>query len=610
MPTIQAIEGGKLKLTSKLAARIAEATGASEAELLKGAQGKARTVDGQKYTAASFHAWEAARQRRGKPPGQVKDLLDWAERLLKSAEDQGEVAFGKVRTQWIESLDKVRVQFHLEDAVNTSLLPFQSVESYSAEVGQWKKSLLPRVQKLGYHSALPIGTKSRLTLSWQVLPSWSPGTPPPLPIPTNTDLIPAGYCVVGLGTAGCRMADVWWQSLCAEHGIDSSNGVALYGSPTGNWRGFFRKVSQVSAPDKYMPRAIFADLDEESLKLIATAGSDLFHPAAFCFGEQRSGNVFAGAGHANARVLVETVVKSLARQAQDVGGVSGVFLLHSLEGGTGGGLAQQVLQCLKQEMPSSPLICVSPLPDPNLGHSVTAPYNLALAFEAVVRCARMVLLFDPRRLEEEAVRLWKMDIKNVETAPNRLIASCLNAFSAPLRFPAADALPLQLPDWLRMVSEEDASPAATVLLPEIRPLQAKLSGKQSIFTAEEVVKSCAAYCKGNRPDAPTVLLLRARLAEDIWGTRRVLGAVAMEKYRITAQRQPEGFENVTMLLPAEGIAERFQEFSRQAARLLQQRAYLHWYEALDISEARLAESVVCLQQMAEKFAGGKPGCFP
>ena len=610
MPTIQAIEGGKLRLTPKLAARITEVTGASETELLKGSQGKARTLEGTKYTAAAYQAWETTRQRRSKPQHHTPALLQWCEWLLQAAQTSGDAALMKARTQLIESMEKIRVSLGLEDTVNSELLPFQSVETYSAEVSQWKRAQLPRIQRLGYHSSMPFTAKTRFTLSWQVTPTWSPGSLPPAPAPTNVDLIPAGYCVIGLGTAGCRMAEAWWKGLCRDHGISPENGQAIHGTPTGNWQGFFRKVPQITEPDKYVPRAIFADLDQSSLQTIALAGNDLYHPAAFCFGEQASGKVFAGAHHAGSRALVETVSKLLAGQAQDVGGVSGVFLLHSLEGGTGGGLAQQLLGKLKSELPASPVICVCPLPDPALGHSVTAPYNLALTLEAVSQGAHAVLLFDPQRLEEEAIRYWKVEPRDVENMPNRLISSSLCAFSGPLRFPGADAVPLLLSDWLRMVCGESLPGEPALLSVDIKPLQAKLSTKSPIHTAEEIVRACTGSLKPAPSALPVTLLLRGRQAEDVWGTSRGAGVMLPEKFRITQNRSPEGFETFTIVQEACGAAARFREFAIQASRLLEMRAYLAWFEALQITESDLARSVSALRLVAGRLHGGESVSLP
>lgn len=351
MPTIQALEGGKLRLTPTLAARIAEATGCSEAELLKGKDGKARTVDGQKFSLATFQAWQNLKQRRSKPAA-AEGVSRWLQWLLEAAQQSGDAALTTARTQIIEAMERARTKLKLEDRISGQLLPFQSVETLSTEISQWKKIDQPRYQALGYHPSLPLGPRSRLTISLQTLPSWAPGTPPPSPCPTNMDLIPAGYFVIGLGTAGGRMARVWWQDLVREHGIDPQSGRALYGSATGNWQGFFRKVPQLSGPDKYVPRAIFADLDNDSIATLAKENAELFHSGAFFTDDQGSSNVFAGAEHPAAKKLLAGVTRMLERHSQDVGGISGVFLMHSLEGGTGGGLAQQLLQQMKASFPA------------------------------------------------------------------------------------------------------------------------------------------------------------------------------------------------------------------------------------------------------------------
>lgn len=614
MPTIQAIEGGKLKIAAKLAARMAEATGASAEELLKGTMGKPKTVSGQKFTLQSFRAWESLKQRRGKQNAEQAPghLVTWMKWLLECAQAKDESTSAQARTMLIETLEKICSKLNLTDQVNDQLLPFQRVETQSALVAQWKKLSNPLHQHLGFHTGLPLKPGQRLTISLQTLPSWSPGTAPPSPVPMNMDLIPAGYFVVGLGTAGCRMAMAWWESLCAEHGIDFQSGLAKYGSATGSWQGFFRKIPQMNGPDKYVPRAVFADLDQENLNQLATASSDLFPTAAFLYGEQRTGNVFAGTGTAGTEEMVQGVQRLLTRHSQDVGGVSGVFVMHSLEGGTGGGLGQQVLKLLKSTWPSSPLITIAPVPDPDLGHSVTAPYNLALTLEAVVSTASLGLFFDPTALQQEAVKLWKMDVKNVEKAPNILLANALSAFTAPLRFSGGDSQPLLLTEWLRQVAGGDSARGAVLLQPYFRPLQAKTSNKKSTATAEDLLKAFSNLlepAKNSKASASqhVTVLVRARQAEDVWGTSRALGAEVKEKFRISRHRHPDHFENITVLADARDLGTRLAIFANQAEQLVRRKAYLHWYTALKIGEAEIVRAVSVLRQTAIQLGAKELG---
>lgn len=605
MPTIQAIEGGKLKITTKLAARMAEATGVSAEELLKGNLGKPISVNGQRFTLKTFRTWENLKQRRSKQltdqvPGQLATWMKW---LMECAQSKHGSAGTQARTMLVETLEKICSKFDLTDQVNDRLLPFQVVETHSASVAQWKNSSNPRHQHLGYHAGLALKPSQRLTISLQSLPSWSPGTAPPSPIPTNMDLIPAGYFVVGLGTAGCRMAMAWWKSLCAEHGIDFQSGVALYGLATGSWQGFFSRTSQINEADKYVPRAVFADFDQVNLNQLSAASRELFPKSAFLYGEKQTGNVFAGASAAGTKEMVQGIDRLLERQSHDVGGISGVFVMHSLEGGTGGGLGQQVLKRLKSSRPACPIITVSPVPEPALGHSVTAPYNLALTLETVITCANLGLFFDPISLQEEAVKLWKMDIREVENTPNQLMANVLSAFTAPLRFPGSDSQPLLLPDWLRQVMGCE-SPSGTVLVqPEFRPLQTKFHGKSPTATAEEMVGAFSSLLRPAKfsTPGPLTVLLRARQAEDIWGTSRALSSELKENFRISPHRIPDHFENITVLSEARNLATRLAIFADQAEQLIGRKAYLHWYTALNIDEAEIVRAVTTLRQTANRL---------
>ena len=368
-------------------------------------------------------------------------------------------------------------------------------------------------------------------------------------------------------------------------------------------RDFFRKVPQLSGPDKYVPRAIFADLDNDSIATLAKENAELFHSGAFFTDDQGSSNVFAGAEHPAAKKLLAGVTRMLERHSQDVGGISGVFLMHSLEGGTGGGLAQQLLQQLKASFPACPLVSVCPIPDPDLSHSVTAPYNVALSLEAVETCTQMALVFDPHALQEQAVKFWKLPVREVETAPNRLISSCLCSLTSPLRFPGGDSAPLLLADWVQALTNESNPAATTYFWPEISPLQLRVSPKKPHATAEELVKSCGTLLKtdSKKPCPRAALLIRARQAEDIWGTSKVL--VSSEaKFRVTPNRAPADFETLTLITESGNLGERLEIFARQATQLLQRKAYLHWYAELGITDAQLATAVGGLSAVAARLS--------
>ena len=83
-----------------------------------------------------------------------------------------------------------------------------------------------------------------------------------------------------------------------------------------------------------------------------------------------------------------------------------------------------------------------------------------------------------------------------------------------------------------------------------------------------------------------------------------------EKFRITQNRSPEGFETFTIVQEACGAAARFREFAIQASRLLEMRAYLAWFEALQITESDLARSVSALRLVAGRLHGGESVSLP
>ena len=154
-----------------------------------------------------------------------------------------------------------------------------------------------------------------------------------------------------------------------------------------------------------------------------------------------------------------------------------------------------------------------------------------------------------------------------------------------------------------MVCGEIQPGEPALLSPDIRPLQAKLSAKSPTHTAEEIVRACTSSFKAIPSTLPVTLLLRGRQAEDIWGTSRGAGVLLPEKFRITQNRSPEGFETCTLLQEARGAAARFHEFAVQASQLLERRAYLQWFQALQITESDLARAVSALRLVADRLLG-------
>jgi hypothetical protein len=397
--SVQAVETGKARMTARMAALVREKTGADDMELLRGTDGQAVTLERRRYTAEAFSAWQGSLQQR----------METARRTR---------AEQTCATEW----QRHAVHADSGEGREDYLAPWQTCEFVSASAREWRRLPDSRKRLTGWSASLPLPPLTRLTLAMQAAPAWDSTTAPPGMAAANADLFPPCYFTVATGSGGCRMAARFWQVLCREHAILPESGAPRTDhGPSGSWRGFFRPRS-----GHYEPHAIFAGLDA------AEAGE--------------LGSLFAGGGilsRETGSTLAEGVLQFMMEHSEDAGSPAGILLFASLEGGTASALGSELLERLREQFPAMPILVIGVLPLAGVSPVVTAPWHLALALQAIRRHASAALLFGNDQLLTQASRDWALPSPGYAEA-NLLIAECLSALTAPLRFGGTDTPPVDL----------------------------------------------------------------------------------------------------------------------------------------------------------------------
>ena len=316
-------------------------------------------------------------------------------------------------------------------------MPWQTCEFASADARDWKR-LTPSQQRLaGWSPELALPPRTRLSLTVQAAPPWNPDVAPPGLAAANAELFPPCYFTVAAGSGGCRMAAAFWNSVCREHAVDPDNGRPLHVSPTGNWRGFFR-----SRAGHCEPHAVFAGLEADE------AGA--WRGGLFSAG----GILCGGAGE----TMAQATLQFIEDHSEDAGSPAGILLFVSLEGGTASALGMLLLERLRARFPSVPVLATAVLPVSGVSPVVTAPLHIALALQAIRRHAGAALLLSNDQLLAQARKFWGMAAPGYDEA-NLLIAECLAALTAPLRFGGTDAPPVDLAEVIGCF--EPGSPGLT-----------------------------------------------------------------------------------------------------------------------------------------------------
>ncbi len=426
---VQAVERGSARMTPRLAVRLREMTGADDVELRRD-DGRALTLEGRRYTEQAFAQWQGSAAQEEERRRREALERSYAAAWQRHARDAGLAAVHHAAER---------------QAVEDTFVSWQTCEIASAPVREWKR--LPEARKcaLGWPGATALPPDTKVTLAVQAAPVWQPEAAPPGAAASNADLFPPCYFSVAAGSGGCRMAAAFWQSVCREHGICPESGRPRHGEPTGSWRGFFRR-----AGERCEPHAVFAGLEETERQ--ETGG--LY---------AQGGVLSGGAGD----VLTNQALQFMEEHSEDAGSPAGILLFASLEGGTASALSSELLARLRTQFPAMAILVIGVLPLPGVSSVVTAPWHLALALQAIRRHATAALLFSNEQLLASAARDWQLPAPGYAEA-NQLIAECLGALTAPLRFGGSDAPPLDLRTLLAGFADE----SMPLLTASCRPLAA------------------------------------------------------------------------------------------------------------------------------------------
>ncbi|KAG9100605.1 gamma-tubulin [Ceratobasidium sp. UAMH 11750] len=210
--------------------------------------------------------------------------------------------------------------------------------------------------------------------------------------------MPREIVSVQLGQCGNQIGSVFWQRLCAEHGI-SKDGILEEWATEGGDR---KDVFFYQADDEhYIPRAILVDLEPRVINAIQTGQyRDLYNPENIFLSKEGggAGNNWAN-GYASGERCYEEVMEMIDREAEGSDSLEGFMVMHSIAGGTGSGMGSFLLERLNDKFPKKLLQTYSVFPNHVDGDVVVQPYNSVLTLKRLVNNADSVVVLDNSALQ-------------------------------------------------------------------------------------------------------------------------------------------------------------------------------------------------------------------
>ncbi|KAL5529456.1 TUB4 [Sanghuangporus baumii] len=245
--------------------------------------------------------------------------------------------------------------------------------------------------------------------------------------------MPREIVTVQLGQCGNQMGSVYWQRLCAEHGINNEGILEEWATEGGDRKDvFFYQADD----EHYIPRAILVDLEPRVINnILASPYHSLYNPENIYISKDGggAGNIWAQGYSAGERIY-EDVMEMVDREAEGSDSLEGFMLMHSIAGGTGSGLGSYMLERLNDKFPKKLIQTYSVFPNANEGDVVVQPYNSLLTLKRLTNHADSVVVLDNGALARLCADRLRVQTPSFDQT-NQLASTVIAASTQTLRYP-------------------------------------------------------------------------------------------------------------------------------------------------------------------------------
>ncbi|EJT98509.1 gamma tubulin [Dacryopinax primogenitus] len=246
--------------------------------------------------------------------------------------------------------------------------------------------------------------------------------------------MPREIITVQIGQCGNQMGSVFWQRLCAEHGISKDGTLEEWATEGGDRKDvFFYQADD----EHYIPRAILMDLEPRVINNILTGPyASLYNPENVYTSKDGggAGNNWAQ-GHQAGEKIYEDIFEMMDREAEGSDSLEAFMVMHSIAGGTGSGLGSFVLERLNDKYPKKLVQTYSVFPNnEELSDVVVQPYNSILTLKRLVNHADSVVVLDNAALTRIAGDRLNVQFPSYDQT-NQIVSTVMSASTTTLRYP-------------------------------------------------------------------------------------------------------------------------------------------------------------------------------
>lgn len=413
------------------------------------------------------------------------------------------------------------------------------------------------------------------------------------------------------GQCGNQIGSKFWEVLSEEHAING-DGVYVGSKPEQLER--INVYFSESSSKKYVPRAILVDLEPGTMDTVKQGPlGPLFRPDNFIFGQSGAGNNWAKGHYTEGAELVDMVMDSVRKEAENAECLQGFQITHSLGGGTGAGMGTLLISKIREEFPDRMMCTFSVVPSPKVSDTVVEPYNATLSIHQLVENADETFCIDNEALYEICSKTLKLTNPGYGDL-NNLVSYVMSGITTCLRFPG------QLNADLRKLAVNMIPfPRLHFFIVGFAPLVARGTSQYRNYTVAELTSqmfdsknmmaasdpkngrylTVAAFFRGNismKDVDEQMLSVQTKNNKNFveWIPNNVKTAVC--------DIPPSGLEmSATFIGNSTSIQELFKRISDQFSVMFRRKAFLHWYTGEGMDEMEFAEAESNMNDLLSEY---------
>lgn len=331
------------------------------------------------------------------------------------------------------------------------------------------------------------------------------------------------------------------------------------------------------------------------------------------FKQGGASNNWAKGHYTEGAELADMTLDVIRREAEGCDCLQGFQMVHSLGGGTGGGMGCLLLNKMREEYPERIITTFSVIPSPKVSDTVVEPYNATLSIQTLIESTDETYIIDNEALYDICYRTLKLSAPSYGDL-NHLISATMSGITTCIRFPG------QLNADLRKICVNMVPyPRLHFFMPGFAPLTSRAGQAYRALTVPELVvqlfdaRNMMCACDPRKGKYLTVAaIFRGRMStkevdEQIMNVQDRNSGCFVEWIPNNVKTAicdipPRGLKMAaTFIGNTTAIQELFKRIGEQFSAMFRRKAFLHWYTGEGMEESEFAEAESNMNDLISEY---------